>query len=230
MAYESRELGFPVRVEGSFARAWEDRIAVESIVAGRLTMQSAIPQAAHAPGALECDNAFRVTSSAGRLSAAEGVAFRIAPIGAAASMDDSDGSDRRQTHEQAGAIPWRWNGRGPEVLLITSSRGDRWIVPKGRIAPGSSPAQCAVEEAFEEAGVRGVLSSHEPFGVFGFKRGKRELAIVVFLLEVLHVHERWPDEKRRRRAWLSPEQAAGMVRDSGLRELISTVPECLVGM
>jgi 8-oxo-dGTP pyrophosphatase MutT (NUDIX family) len=130
--------------------------------------------------------------------------------------------------EQAGAIPWRWNDRGPEILLITSSSGDRWIVPKGWIEPGSSPAQCAVEEAFEEAGVRGVLSSDEPFGVFGFKRRRRKLAIVVFLLEVLHVHERWPDEELRRRAWLSPEQAARKVRDSGLRELIDTVREHLV--
>jgi len=130
--------------------------------------------------------------------------------------------------EQAGAIPWRWNDRGPEILLITSSSGDRWIVPKGWIERGASPAQCAVEEAFEEAGVRGVLSSKEPLGVFGFKRGRRERPIVIFLLEVLHVHDRWPDKELRRRAWLSPEKAAGKVRDSGLRELISTVGERLV--
>jgi 8-oxo-dGTP pyrophosphatase MutT (NUDIX family) len=130
--------------------------------------------------------------------------------------------------EQAGAIPWRWSDRGPEILLITSSRGHRWIVPKGWIEAGSSPAQCAVDEAFEEAGVQGVLSSNKPLGVVGFKSRGRERAIAVFLLEVLRVHERWPDEELRRRAWLSPEKAAGKVRDSGLRELISTVRERLV--
>jgi 8-oxo-dGTP pyrophosphatase MutT (NUDIX family) len=130
--------------------------------------------------------------------------------------------------EQAGAIPWRWSDRGPEILLITSSSGDRWIVPKGWIEEGSSPAQCAVEEAFEEAGVQGVLSSTKPFGVVGFKSRGRERSIVVFLLEVLRVHESWPDEELRRRAWLSPEKAAGKVRDSGLRELISTLRERLV--
>jgi 8-oxo-dGTP pyrophosphatase MutT (NUDIX family) len=134
----------------------------------------------------------------------------------------------RETPEQAGAIPWRWNDRGPEILLITSSRGNRWIVPKGWIEQGSSPAQCAVEEAFEEAGVRGVLSSDEPLGVLAFKRRRRKIAIVVFLLEVLHVHERWPDEDLRRRAWLSPERAASRVRDSGLRELIGAVRERMV--
>jgi 8-oxo-dGTP pyrophosphatase MutT (NUDIX family) len=133
-----------------------------------------------------------------------------------------------ETAEQAGAIPWRWSDRGPEILLITSSRGDRWIVPKGWIEAGSSAAECAVEEAFEEAGVRGVLSSDEPLGVVGFKSRRRERANVVFLLEVLRVHERWPDRGLRRRAWLSPEQAAERVRDSELRELISTVGELLV--
>jgi 8-oxo-dGTP pyrophosphatase MutT (NUDIX family) len=139
-------------------------------------------------------------------------------------------ADRGETPEQAGAIPWRWSDRGPEILLITSSRGDRWIVPKGWIERGASPAECAIEEAFEEAGVRGVLSSHEPFGVFDFKSRKRELAIVVFLLEVLHVHDWWPDEDLRRRKWLSPEQAARKVRHPGLSELISAVGERLVGI
>jgi 8-oxo-dGTP pyrophosphatase MutT (NUDIX family) len=114
------------------------------------------------------------------------------------------------------------------VLLITSTGGDRWIVPKGRIERGSSPAQCAVDEAFEEAGVRGVLSSNEPVGVFGFKSRGRERALAVFLLEVRHVHDRWPEEALRRRRWLSPEQAAGKVWDSGLGELISTVGARLV--
>jgi 8-oxo-dGTP pyrophosphatase MutT (NUDIX family) len=130
--------------------------------------------------------------------------------------------------EQAGAIPWRWSDRGPEILLITSSGGDRWIVPKGWIEEGSSPAQCAVEEAFEEAGVQGVLSSKKPFGVVGFKSRGGERSIIVFLLEVHRVYESWPDEDLRRRAWLSPEKAAGKVRDSGLRELIAAVGERLL--
>jgi 8-oxo-dGTP pyrophosphatase MutT (NUDIX family) len=130
--------------------------------------------------------------------------------------------------EQAGAIPWRWSDRGPEILLITSSTGNRWIVPKGWIEAGSTPAQCAVEEAFEEAGVQGVLSSKKPFGVVGIKSRGRERSIAVFLLEVLEVHKRWPEDELRRREWLSPEKAAGKVRDSGLRELISTLRERLV--
>jgi ADP-ribose pyrophosphatase YjhB (NUDIX family) len=155
-----------------------------------------------------------------------GSGFRVASIGVGTLAHDPDGTSVGKTPEQAGAIPWRWIDRDPEVLLITTSRGDRWIVPKGWIERGSSPTQCAVEEAFEEAGVQGVLSL-EPFGVFGFKRRERELAIVVFLLEVRHVHERWPDEKRRRRTWMSPEEAARRVRDSGLKQLLSTVRENL---
>jgi phosphohistidine phosphatase len=36
---------------------------------------------------------------------------------------------------QSGAIPYRRVDPGIEVLLITSSDGSRWIIPKGIIEP-----------------------------------------------------------------------------------------------
>jgi len=45
--------------------------------------------------------------------------------------------------QQYGALPWRLGRCGIEVLLITSRRRGRWIVPKGWLVKGRSPAQSA---------------------------------------------------------------------------------------
>src|SRR5262249_56354811 len=63
---------------------------------------------------------------------------------------------------QAGAIPLR-NGR---VCLITSRRnGKRWVIPKGLIEPGQTPGATALQHAWEQAGLAGVLEP-EPAGSY----------------------------------------------------------------
>ena len=111
------------------------------------------------------------------------------------------------------------------ILMITSSNGTRWIVPKGSIERGSDASRCAVQEAYEEAGVRGKLSSREPFGTVRLKRRRRRIDVAVFLLKVSEVHQRWPERDRRKRAWLTPEQAAAAVEDLGLRDLITELAD-----
>lgn len=135
------------------------------------------------------------------------------------------GKRGRLVPEQAGAIPWRLGRHGLEILMITSSDGDRWIVPKGSIERGSNPSRCAVQEAYEEAGVRGKLSSGDPFGTVRLKRRRRRIDVAVFLLEVSEVHQHWPERDRRRRAWLTPAQAAAAVEDDGLRDLITELAD-----
>jgi 8-oxo-dGTP pyrophosphatase MutT (NUDIX family) len=58
----------------------------------------------------------------------------------------------RPTH--AGGVVYRLRDTTPELLLVTS-RFDRsvWVLPKGHIEPGESPADAAVRETLEEAGV-----------------------------------------------------------------------------
>jgi 8-oxo-dGTP pyrophosphatase MutT (NUDIX family) len=43
-----------------------------------------------------------------------------------------------------------------EVLLIGSSKGTHWVIPKGIHEPGLSATESASHEALEEAGVKGV--------------------------------------------------------------------------
>ncbi|ASN38677.1 NUDIX hydrolase [Paeniglutamicibacter terrestris] len=53
----------------------------------------------------------------------------------------------------AGALVWRVNGAGLEVLMIHRERYDDWSWPKGKINPGETMPECATREVLEEIGL-----------------------------------------------------------------------------
>jgi 8-oxo-dGTP pyrophosphatase MutT (NUDIX family) len=57
-----------------------------------------------------------------------------------------------------------------EVLLVTTQKTKRWIIPKGWPIKGLKPAKSAAREAFEEAGVIGSVRSK---GIGSFTYEKR---------------------------------------------------------
>ena len=64
---------------------------------------------------------------------------------------------KRTTGTQYAALPYRMSGETLEILLITSLRTRRWIIPKGWPQDGREPSSCAALEALEEAGVAGEI-------------------------------------------------------------------------
>jgi 8-oxo-dGTP pyrophosphatase MutT (NUDIX family) len=68
-----------------------------------------------------------------------------------------------ELYQQSGVIPYRRVQNQLEILLITSIRRGRWIIPKGLVEPHLSPAESACQEAWEEAGVVGQVDS-KPLG------------------------------------------------------------------
>ncbi|MEL7345614.1 MAG: NUDIX hydrolase, partial [Pseudomonadota bacterium] len=56
---------------------------------------------------------------------------------------------------QFGALCWRIKNGETRILLVTSRRTKRWILPKGWPLHGATPAKAATREAWEEAGARG---------------------------------------------------------------------------
>ena len=45
--------------------------------------------------------------------------------------------------------------------------------------------------------------------------------VMVFPMEVDQVADRWPERKKRKRKWFSPDEAAARVQEPDLRELIA---------
>ena len=129
-----------------------------------------------------------------------------------------------RTARQQGAIPLRHGLDGIEVLLVTSRGSGRWIIPKGWPVPNMSSAESAAREAFEEAGVRGVMTGGGPLGAYVTNKradvGAPGMQIDVFVLEVTSVLDDWPEARERQRAWFKPGAAAQIVEEPELARMI----------
>jgi 8-oxo-dGTP pyrophosphatase MutT (NUDIX family) len=121
---------------------------------------------------------------------------------------------------QAAALPVR-NGK---ICLVTSSNGKRWVIPKGLIDPGQTAAESALQEAWEEAGLVGLLDQ-EPLGSFLYEKWCGTCHVVVFLMQVTDVASSWPERELRQRVWLSPTGALARIDDPGLADIVKVALE-----
>ncbi len=91
---------------------------------------------------------------------------------------------------------------------------------------GHAASESAAQEAYEEAGVRGQMTS-PAIGHYGYSkrirgRAKKRFRVDVFALEVTEVLDLWPEVHERTRQWLSPHEAAAQVNEPELAALIRT--------
>jgi 8-oxo-dGTP pyrophosphatase MutT (NUDIX family) len=111
------------------------------------------------------------------------------------------------------------------VMPLTSRDTGRWVIPKGWPMPGRKPCQVAKQEAFEEAGLIGKLVSKQPVGSYHYMKvlspGQQMLCeVLVFLFEVDYQLEDWPEKSERETSWFEPREAAALVAEGGLSEII----------
>jgi len=120
--------------------------------------------------------------------------------------------------EQSAALPYRGKGDRLEVLLVTSSRGRRWVIPKGFVERDLSPAESAAKEALEEAGVEGRLGL-KALGTYTYEKWGGVCEVEVFPLRVKRVRNRW-EEDFRQREWVSVEEAVRRLVGDELRRIV----------
>jgi 8-oxo-dGTP pyrophosphatase MutT (NUDIX family) len=126
---------------------------------------------------------------------------------------------------QYAALPFRRGAdTGTEVMLVTSRRTRRWIIPKGWPMERGAPHVAAAREALEEAGVVGRIAK-TPIGTYSYeKRLKRgeviRCEVLVFPLEVKRQRKTWPEKGHRETKWLSPAKAAAAVQERPLKQII----------
>jgi 8-oxo-dGTP pyrophosphatase MutT (NUDIX family) len=125
---------------------------------------------------------------------------------------------------QAAAIPVQ----NAQVCLVTSRGRKRWVIPKGCLEPGKTAGEIALQEAWEEAGLIGLLPS-EPIGSYVYTKAGFTCHVIVFLMQVTGVFDEYPERWLRQRLWLPFAQAQGQVEDEGLRELIRGVAALKAG-
>ncbi|MBI2568306.1 MAG: NUDIX hydrolase [Candidatus Schekmanbacteria bacterium] len=132
-------------------------------------------------------------------------------------------------YTQSAVIPFRGDSRERlEVLMITSRKRRRWIVPKGIVERDLSGLESAVNEALEEAGVEGegftrVIGSYE------YSKWGDVCSVTVYALRVVKEHADWPEATFRERRWFALEEAATAIGEAGLRDIIRHLPALVSG-
>jgi 8-oxo-dGTP pyrophosphatase MutT (NUDIX family) len=121
-------------------------------------------------------------------------------------------------YRQSAVIPYRRGPSGLEVLLVTSRKGTRWVLPKGVVEPDLSPAASAANEALEEAGVSGAIDA-EPLGTYQYRKWGGICTVQVFAMEAEEEVADWPEASTRRRAWLTIDDARRRVDEEGLKQI-----------
>ncbi len=116
---------------------------------------------------------------------------------------------------QAAAIPVK----SGQLCLVTSRSGKKWVIPKGCLEPGKTASEIALQEAWEEAGLTGVLQS-EPVGSYLYEKFGTVHHVIVFVMRVTDVAETWPEDAFRERTWVGFEDAIDRIDDRGLREIV----------
>ncbi len=129
----------------------------------------------------------------------------------------------RGSRLQVAALCWR-SAPTLEILLVTSLRTRRWILPKGWPHPGLSLAQSAANEALEEAGVTGIVAA-DPIGRYHYLKDKNgsalPCAVEIFPLFVTGQQDAWPEKGSRQLLWLPAERAAAKIAEASLKRVLA---------
>lgn len=123
---------------------------------------------------------------------------------------------------QSAIIPYSIKDGELQILLITSIRKKKWIIPKGFIEFNLSAFESAKKEAFEEAGVIGTNETIE-LGSFTIKKYGGRTNIVVYSMEVEKFKDDYPEKNLRKRKWYTVEEAIEMVSIPEVIKMIETL-------
>jgi len=123
---------------------------------------------------------------------------------------------------QSGVIPYRKTKDGLEVLLITSLKKKKWVIPKGFIEFNLTPFESAKKEAYEEAGVIGSNETIE-LGYFGNQKSIGICHVKVYAMEVIEMLDEYPEMIQRKRKWFKIQEASAAVEVKEISDMITAL-------
>jgi 8-oxo-dGTP pyrophosphatase MutT (NUDIX family) len=121
---------------------------------------------------------------------------------------------RPLTH--AGAVVFRKRDDQVLYLVVSSSDGLNWVLPKGHIDPGETPEIAALRELEEEAGIVGEIVA--PLSARQFIKGGKEAAVQFFLVREIGATESTEDRTVR---WEGEAAAQQLLTFAEAREALS---------
>jgi 8-oxo-dGTP pyrophosphatase MutT (NUDIX family) len=125
--------------------------------------------------------------------------------------------------EQAGAICYRQSisDDAVEVLLVGSCRSGKWGIPKGHVELGETTHAAAAREAFEEAGVTGVVRT-DAIGSYSYLKDDSSCNyhVCLHLIAVNKTASDFPERHVRAVRWVPASAAADEVVQPELRAIL----------
>ncbi|NTW63209.1 MAG: NUDIX domain-containing protein [Chlorobiaceae bacterium] len=122
----------------------------------------------------------------------------------------------KKIFRQSGVIPVMDN----RLVLITSRKTNRWTIPKGYVEKGLSAAESAAKEAYEEAGLIGVVH-HEEAGAYRYSKFGKLFSVQVFPLYIETLLDDWDEMHVRQRKIVSPFEAFELLYHDELKDVIA---------
>lgn len=121
------------------------------------------------------------------------------------------------TISQAGGVVFRSHRASPRVLLVKARKNPSlWIFPKGHIEGDETPAEAALRETREEAGVKGDIVAR--IGALEFEAGRDIVQVDYYLVQ-------WTADVQttegRDRRWCTVEEATDLLVFAGARALLT---------
>lgn len=129
--------------------------------------------------------------------------------------------------KQYAALPYTLSHGHVMVCLVTSRDTQRFVIPKGWPKRRLAPHKLAAVEARQEAGLVGQIE-REPIGEYTYRKDmKHDCRVQVFPLFVTSQLETWKEADQRQRQWVTAEEAALLVNEPELSDLLSDLDEWL---
>lgn len=129
-------------------------------------------------------------------------------------------------YRQSAVVPYRSGKNGLEVLIITSRKRKRWILPKGIVEPNMTAYASAAKEALEEAGVVGHVGTR-PIAEYRYAKWDGTCTVEVFPLKVRKELNSWLEISFRRRRWVPVKKAIELVDQPELKAILRRFPKTL---
>lgn len=122
-------------------------------------------------------------------------------------------------YSQSAVVPYRFHQGKLEVMIVSSSNNKHWLIPKGIVEPGMTAEESACKEAYEEAGVKGIVENF--IGSYSQKKWGAKCTVAVYAMRVTEtVADHALLEPHRNRRWLPIEQAIEQLQSKSLRRLL----------
>ncbi|UWR21613.1 NUDIX hydrolase [Sulfitobacter sp. S190] len=131
---------------------------------------------------------------------------------------------QRPKRLQVAALCHKGEGPNRRFLLVTSRETKRWIIPKGWPIRGLTSNEAALQEAWEEAGVKRGRADGAPVGKYTYQKRQASgwsfpVETLVYSVAVAETSDKFPEAQERTRTWVTAQRAADMVNEPELRQI-----------